>query len=120
MPLSLPKPCTVAGCPELVRGKGRCEEHVTKAEQARGTSTQRGYTSQGHRYFRHNVLARNPICVICNKAAATEADHHPYSRKQLIEQGLNPNRSEYGRGLCKPCHGSQTAQHQPGGWNARQ
>jgi len=38
----------------------------------------------------------------------------------LISQGLNPDDPKYGRGLCSPCHSKETAEHQPGGWNAPQ
>jgi 5-methylcytosine-specific restriction protein A len=51
-------------------------------------------------------------------AFATVADHYPLSRKELIDAGLDPNDPQHGRGLCKPCHDRETAQNQPGGWNA--
>lgn len=54
--------------------------------------------------------------MICRKAWATVADHHPLSRKQLIDAGLNPDDPNAGRGLCKPCHDRETATNQPGGW----
>jgi 5-methylcytosine-specific restriction protein A len=63
------------------------------------------------------VIQRDPICVLCHTAFSTVADHHPKTRKQLLEEGLNPNDPHCGRGLCKPCHDSETARNQPGGWN---
>ena len=118
MPTAPLKPCSVAGCPELVKS-GRCDDHRAQAEQRRGNATQRGYTSAGHKHFRQGVLARQPICVACYRAPSTEADHYPLSRKQLIDIGCNPNDPVYGRGLCHDCHAKATAKYQPGGWHAR-
>lgn len=114
--------CSVSGCPNLYpREQGtRCTTHRKEADKARGTATQRGYTSKGHQQFRSATLNRNPICVLCHIRQATVADHYPHSRKELIELGLNPNDPEYGRGLCETCHNTQTATNQPGGWHQPQ
>jgi 5-methylcytosine-specific restriction protein A len=110
--------CNVHGCPNLFDGKqGRCPGHRKQADKARGTSRDRGYNTPGHRTFRTAVLARDPICVLCGLALSTVADHYPRSRRELIDLGLDPNSPDAGRGLCKPCHDKETAQHQPGGWN---
>ena len=111
--------CSTAGCPTLYdTPHSRCPQHRKQADKARGTSRDRGYNTPGHRTFRAAVLARDPICVLCRRALATVADHYPISRRDLIELGRNPNHPDAGRGLCKPCHDTETAQHQPGGWNA--
>lgn len=112
--------CSVAGCPTIYPSTqgSRCPEHRAEADRVRGTATQRGYNTRGHQTFRRTVLEREPICVLCQVAQSTVADHHPHSRKELIDLGFNPNNPDYGRGLCKPCHDSETAQHQPGGWHA--
>lgn len=111
--------CAVPGCPTLTPG-GRCPAHAKASDRARGTASQRGYTSKGHRRtFREQVLARDPICKVCRKARSTVADHYPVSRRDLIAQGLDPNDPKHGRGLCDTCHNRETAQHQPGGWNDR-
>ncbi len=123
MPSAPKKPCTQPGCTELVQAfgsRGRCDEHEQAAEEHRGSSRWRGYTGRGHRRFREEVLARDPICVLCMKRPSKDADHYPTSRKGLISQGLNPDDPKYGRGLCSPCHKTETAEHQPGGWNAKQ
>lgn len=110
--------CSVHGCPTVYDGKAsRCPEHERKADRARGTSRDRGYNTPGHRAFRTAVLTRDPICVLCQVAVSTVADHYPRSRKELIELGLDPNDPQYGRGLCKQDHDRETAQHQPGGWH---
>lgn len=111
--------CSVAGCPELFdQAEGsRCRTHQRQADRDRGTASQRGYTGKGHQRFRSAVLNRDPICVLCRLAQSTVADHYPDSRRELIEQGHDPNDPACGRGLCKPCHDRSTAANQPGGWN---
>ena len=100
----------------------RCDAHRLQLERdydkRRETQGQRGYNSKGHRQFRRRVLDRDPVCVICGDIA-TDADHHPRSRRDLIAAGENPNDPRFGRGLCHSCHSKQTAVHQPGGWNRR-
>lgn len=109
--------CSVPGCPALTTG-GRCEQHRKQADQARGTAAQRGYRSAGHAAFRAAVLRKNPVCLLCQLAASTVADHYPLSRRELVAQHLDPNDPQHGRGLCKTCHDTETAKHQPGGWHA--
>ena len=113
--------CPVAGCAALT-DSGRCEKHRRESDRARGTAAQRGYGGRGHASFRADVLARDPICVLCEAEGktrlATVADHYPLSRRELVAQGLDPNDPNHGRGLCKPHHDRETARHQPGGWAA--
>ena len=115
MPSRLKPPCTTPGCehskPCPVHGRDR---------RRRGGARQRGYNARHEARFRRGVLDAQPVCALCRQAPATEADHWPKSRQQLIAEGLNPNDPQYGRGLCKPCHSSETARHQPGGWHAEQ
>ena len=112
--------CSVHGCPNLYDGtESRCPAHRKQADTARGTKHERGYDSRGHKNFRNAVLTRDPICVLCGIRLSTVADHYPQSRKELLELGLDPNDPQCGRGLCKTCHDRETAQNQPGGWNAR-
>jgi 5-methylcytosine-specific restriction protein A len=114
------KVCSRTGCPQpAAPGRSRCPTHDTQADRDRGTATERGYTTRGHRAFRAQVLHRDPICVLCHLRVATVADHWPLSRRELLEQGANPNDPAAGRGLCKPCHDRATARHQPGGWANR-
>jgi len=111
--------CSVSGCPTIYPdGEGsRCAAHRKEADRARGTAAQRGYATPGHKAFRRAVLLRDPICVLCGTAFSTVADHHPLSRKELLDRGLNPNDPQYGRGLCADDHNRETARNQPGGWN---
>lgn len=110
--------CAVDGCPEIYPdGEGsKCLRHRREADKSRGTATRRGYTGRGHQAFRRTVLARDPVCVLCNTAIATVADHYPNSRRQQEALGLDPDDPTNGRGLCKPCHDKETALHQPGGF----
>lgn len=110
--------CSTPGCPEYTEG-GKCAGCKGDAERRRGTSTQRGYGSAHRRRFRAAVLDRDPECTVCGQAPSRHADHHPLSRRELEQQGLDPNDPRYGRGLCGACHSTETAAHQPGGWNAR-
>lgn len=111
--------CTQDGCPELHQGSGRCPECRRSSDLARGSAAERGYKSKGHKTFRAAVLQRDPICVLCLLAASTVADHYPLSRRELVDAQRDPNDPAAGRGLCKRCHDTATARHQPGGWNAR-
>lgn len=118
--------CTTPGCPEYTNG-GRCTDCRAQAEAQRGTSTQRGYGTRHRRVFRTAVLARDPFCVCTEPGhghaqpcgeASRHADHHPRSRRELAAAGEDPDDPRHGRGLCGPCHSSETARHQPGGWAA--
>ena len=115
------KPCSFPGCGLPSQG-GRCPKHRARAEKLKGSSTQRGYGKKHRRKhgFRERVLERDLLCVICRMRQATVADHWPKSRRQLVAEGLNPDDPAYGRGLCQECDHLQTAQRQPGGWNAEQ
>lgn len=119
------KVCSVVGCPELV-ATGRCDPHRAEAEARRGTSQARGYGRQHAERFRRGVLAREPLCVCTTTehrhgspclAPASIADHHPLSRRELVDAQLDPNDPQHGRGLCGSCHSTETAHDQPGGWN---
>lgn len=109
--------CSEPGCPEYT-DTGRCDSHTRAADHRRGSARQRGYGGQHERRFRPAVLARDPVCVLCKQQPSKHADHHPLSRRELVDAGLDPDDPKHGRGLCGPCHSTETAQHQPGGWNA--
>lgn len=114
------KTCSTPGCPELVpKGQGRCAGCVRVAGVRRGSSARRGYGTAHRLRFREGVLALHPVCVRCMRRPSTIADHWPLSRDELVKRKLDPNDPKNGRGLCKPCHDSETARNQPGGWNAR-
>ncbi len=111
--------CGKPGCANTYDGdQSRCDDHLTRAKKAHWQDT-KVYKSAGHREFRRQVLEADPICVLCLIRAAVVADHWPKSRKDLVLLGFNPDDPRFGRGLCRGCHNTQTAQHQPGGWANR-
>ncbi len=109
--------CSTPGCPEYTQA-GRCDGCRAEAEKQRGTARQRGYGREHEQRFRPGVLAKDPTCVLCGQQPSVHADHHPLSRRELVEQGLDANDPRHGRGLCPSCHSRETARHQPGGWHA--
>lgn len=119
--------CPTVTCPNITSG-GRCATCAAKAERRRGTAAQRGYDSRHRCTFRRGVLLRNPLCVCTDQGhdhgpkclrPSSVADHHPLSRRELVDAGLDPNDPRHGRGLCEGCHNRHTSEAQPGGWNAR-
>jgi 5-methylcytosine-specific restriction protein A len=118
--------CSTPGCPEFTQS-GRCEDHRREAEAKRGTAKQRGYGGQHLTRFRPGVLAKDPTCVCTEEGhdhsvpcgqPSKHADHWPLSRRELVEQGADPNDPKHGRGLCHSCHSKETARYQPGGIGA--
>lgn len=68
------------------------------------------------RNLRKLVLSRDPVCRICQRNAATVADHViPHKGQWSLFTDLNNL-----QGICRPCHSIKTAK-EDGGWgNARQ
>jgi 5-methylcytosine-specific restriction protein A len=130
MPLRPPAPCTTPGCPTLVRGGGRCDAHLAQARREAVRTQSPGYAGLAHRRrFRLGVLRRDVFCQ-CPRSdhrhgsrpcpsPATQADHWPLDKRELMRRGMDANDPRYGRGLCHGCHSSETARLQPGGWNRR-
>lgn len=108
--------CSRPGCPTLHEGTGRCPECRAQADRDRRPEGN-PYSTPGHLAFREAVLARDPICVLCMRVHATVADHYPIERRDLVEQGLDPNDPARGRGLCKRCHDQHTART-ASGWSS--
>jgi 5-methylcytosine-specific restriction protein A len=112
MPTSSPTPCS--RCGQRVVRSGLCQKHLGQSERQRGTAKQRGYDTRHRDAFRAPVLARDGYtCQLCG-ADATDADHYPRTRKQLIADGCDPNDPQYGRALCGRCHHRHTASYTPG------
>ena len=59
-PLKSKRPCSYPGCPALVSGYPRCEQHRKQEQQRynnqRGTAAQRGYGGRWQRYKGHGCL----------------------------------------------------------------
>lgn len=58
--------CIEPGCPRIAAHRSRCREHATAHEQARGTSTQRGY-GYTHQTARRQALAGKTHCPRCGR-----------------------------------------------------
>ncbi|GAB3166660.1 hypothetical protein GCM10027059_25960 [Myceligenerans halotolerans] len=119
--------CSRPGCPTLHEGIGRCPDCRAAGDRAR-RPTGNPYSSKGHRTFREGVLAKHPRCVCTGECGrhdglcarrSTVADHWPRERAELVDDGLNPDDPQRGRGLCASCHGGKTARTRPAGFNDR-
>lgn len=70
-------------------------------DDARPTAAQRGY-DRIHKRWRRRIIARDPVCRRCARAASTEADHIV-----PLEDGGTWD-DDNGQGMCKPCHTKKT------------
>ena len=120
MPRKALTTCSTSSCPNLTEG-GRCADCARDAEQRRGSSSARGYGRKHRSRFRKTVLERDICCVLCRDEGkwtlATVADHHPLSRRELVDRGMDPDDPAHGRALCHDHHSKETAINQPGGFN---
>ncbi len=118
-PSRAPRPCTTPSCSGTpIPGSAKCERCAPRARRRRPSATAQGYGTEHRRRFRAGVLARDVVCVLCRLAPAEHADHWPRSKRELQAAGMDEHDPRHGRGLCARCHSKETAQHQPGGWNA--
>ena len=124
MPLAAPKPCNHPGCGVLVRdGSSRCMAHkrieARAHDEARGSSSERGYTAAWQRaraaYLRAHPLCKRGSEIKAAVVAATVVDHiKPHKGdKTLFWDSTN------WQPLCKPCHDHKTATEDGGGWQSR-
>lgn len=111
MPTRPPRPCSRCGAPAVAGGKcakHRAQQHQ-RTDQQRGSARQRGYDETHARTFRQAVLDRAGWqCQECGDDA-TDADHYPLTRRELVDRGMDPNNPDHGRALCHPCHSAHTA-----------
>lgn len=102
--------CPAPGCPVLVAGGGRCDEHRReyKRNQARdrranGDPSMTVYSTPAWRKLRAAYLRDHPDCAHCGRPA--EEVDHIIPRKQLVEQEFHdPDAWHLLQPLCKPCH----------------
>lgn len=118
---SAPKTC--ADCKQpAVRGTRFCAAHATdnsSARSAKANADQRWWSKWYHtshwRDLRTLVLARDPVCKICERAASTVADHiKPHRGDRTLFCDL-----ENLQGLCAPCHSIKTAREDGGFGNTK-
>ncbi len=105
MPDAPLSPCRHPGCPARQKGP-YCDAHKQEKwqpyDRARGTPASRGYDAR-HRKWRAVILARDPICKICDEAESVIADHI-----LPVEDGGDWS-LENGQGVCRGCHNKKTA-----------
>jgi 5-methylcytosine-specific restriction protein A len=96
------------GCPQPATGRGRCDEHRKQLERersrARREATKGVYKTKLWAMRRRQVLARDPICKVCDKALSTEVDHIV-----PLTDGGDPYRLDGLQGICTDCHQAKTA-----------
>lgn len=120
-----PVNCAAADCRETVEPPVRyCPAHINlpanaakekdKFRRATDEPWRKWYNTAHWRNLRTIVLARDPICTECHRAASTVADHKiPHKGVwALFVDLLNL------RGVCKACHDKKTATFDGGFGNA--
>lgn len=107
--------CAVAGCACPARGRGRCAQHATVADQLRGLGSDRYhaglYNSPEWRRLRRQVLAASPVCqcascltspvVRVTSVVHHREAHHGDPTKFFAVENLVA--------MAKPCHDRLTA-----------
>lgn len=112
MPRSPARPCTwPQGCPNLVDGGGRCDQH----KPTRASSTARGYDERWKRTSAA-YLATHPWC---EHPACDQPSVHTDHVDGLGPRGPLGHDPQNLQALCKPHHSAKTARESPGGWNQR-
>jgi 5-methylcytosine-specific restriction protein A len=105
--------CLEPRCPNPATGKGRCDEHRKAIERERSRrrreTTNGVYKRKRWEIARRAVLARDPICRVCDKALSTEVDH-----VTPLTEGGDPYRLEGLQGICSPCHWRKTGAENAG------
>ncbi len=94
------RPCSFPRCPNLAHG-GRCEAHQRPAWTGKHVERMRGAKLQE---ARKRLFAREPLCRLCQKRAATIRDHV----KNLAEGGTDTDDNV--QPVCGPCHRVKTYQ----------
>lgn len=100
-------PCGHPGCPRLAVSRGRCEVHLNDRRRSdrdykmrrSDVEEQAFYKSERWRRLRAWKLRQNPICEICNTAAATIVDHI-----RPIKKGGDPMLVDNLQSVCAACH----------------
>jgi 5-methylcytosine-specific restriction protein A len=105
MPWAPLRPCGFPGCPARQDGP-YCPAHRRETRSAydrgRGKTAERGYDAR-HKRWAAVILARDPICKICDEADSVLADH-------IVPVRDGGDWSfENGQGVCQECHNKKTA-----------
>ena len=107
---TIPRPCRNRGCPNgVIHPSGYCDKCRPKySPDNRPSAAKRGYDSRWRKY-RAAFLARNPLCVACQKKgivrAANVVDHiHAHKGSQALFWDPANHQA-----LCAECHNAKTA-----------
>ena len=85
----------------------RLRAGTRRSRDQRPCAARRGYGRRWQR-LRRLVLQRDPFCVMCRHALATEVDH-------IVPKSRGGRDSlDNLQGLCKPCHSEKTVREDGG------
>ena len=109
----IPVPCLEPGCPALTQGR-RCPRHERAyASRPERQRAQAAYQTLEWRQLRAAVLVRDPICRECGQVPSSTAAHIVARADGGQDTMANL------RGLCGPCHSSETAERDGGFGNRK-
>jgi 5-methylcytosine-specific restriction enzyme A len=110
MPLAALRQCK--RCPQTAeQGSRYCIAHasyeaVRSADYRSRNMLRHLYSSRAWRALRSRILAAQPICLECNRAAATEVHHVKRATTLTEREFFNATNL---KATCKPCHSRTTA-----------
>lgn len=106
MPSKPKRPCRHAGCRALADGP-YCPTHAPLHARPAWESTQSSSHARGYgrvwQRLRVMILNRDPICMVCQKAASTAVDHITPKARGGDDADSNL------QGICDRCHAAKTA-----------
>jgi 5-methylcytosine-specific restriction protein A len=102
--LTLPQPTTRISMPSIPKSRPKTIQPKQKNQHQGRQYYNPNYNTHRWRLLRLELLKMNPICVSCNKALASEADHIEPVR--VGGDFWNPDNIQM---LCKSCHSSKSA-----------
>lgn len=117
MPSKPKRPCSKMGCRELTTERF-CSRHAKveakEYDRARGSSSQRGYTSRWQRYSR-SFRKANPLCVNCSAQGLIRPSEHVDHIKAVsgADDPLFWDKSNH-QALCQSCHSRKTIREDGG------
>jgi 5-methylcytosine-specific restriction enzyme A len=111
VPRAAPRPCTAAGCPNLVttRGQSRCPEHRQTYQQTPDAKARkRIYASRRWQGVRRSILRERPWCAVDGCPELAHDIDHVVPLRTILEQGGDPFDLSNCQPLCVPHHRQKT------------